>query len=204
MAPLVALGLLWMADQAFAFFFWGSYCKECGAARSSRNIFWIPIHRVQETKLSSFLESIDYNQGHRHEWLFSGGGGGGVLCAIGEGRHLREVVAEADTITFLAKAWRFLPPEEFRAALRRILSNPWPVETKILIATATSQQNFLTAFAEWKDYISLLEEPGTSSDGKDRHEKEASDDDILWRPLSLASSVDPDWPKIPQMSHERR
>lgn len=43
-SPFFLLALFWVTDLFGAFFSWGSFCKECGASRSSRAIFWIPFH----------------------------------------------------------------------------------------------------------------------------------------------------------------
>jgi hypothetical protein len=38
---------------------------------------------------------------HKHQWLYATGGGNGVKCAIGEGRHLLTAVTSPEVATFL-------------------------------------------------------------------------------------------------------
>jgi hypothetical protein len=38
---------------------------------------------------------------HTHQWLYASGGGNGVICAIGDGRHLYNAVISPEVATFL-------------------------------------------------------------------------------------------------------
>jgi hypothetical protein len=73
-----------------------SVCDRCGALR--RTTEWkLPLSEFtvftrsveSETPLSRAVLTNGIVQPHTHHWLFGHGGGHGVKCAIGQGRHIR-------------------------------------------------------------------------------------------------------------------
>ena len=73
--------------------------------------------------------------GHQHAWVFAAGGGAGVKCAIGDGRHLWQAVRSTNVAAFLGELarsdvtpsvlrWRdrFLNPKQSRDAMFAVMS----------------------------------------------------------------------------------
>lgn len=70
------------------FFRLTNVCNECGAIQDVRRFMWIPIAEVHETPLSLYLKSIRLASPHSHDWMFVGGHGGPITCALGDGRDI--------------------------------------------------------------------------------------------------------------------
>jgi len=118
---LLVAGLAGLGLFTGAFFGWTSFCEVCGAARVSHNVFWLPVHHVKPTAFSSYLDSIGYAKGHRHEWLFAQGSGGLVMCAIGKGRYLMHNVTAPGMTLYLQGLHAYRDAAEFDRAVRRLL-----------------------------------------------------------------------------------
>lgn len=89
-ATLVVFTLI---ESPFGYF---SVCGRCGSVRSTTD--WkLPFSDFtvftqsaeSETPLSRVLLTNGIVQPHAHQWLFGHGGGHGIRCAIGPGRHIR-------------------------------------------------------------------------------------------------------------------
>lgn len=73
-----------------------SVCDQCGALRHTTD-WQLPLtsltvfsHSTEsETPLNQVLLTNSIVKPHNHHWLFGQGGGNGVTCAIGSGRHIR-------------------------------------------------------------------------------------------------------------------
>jgi hypothetical protein len=97
------------------FFRWGSVCGVCGAERDSIERFWVfRAHRVKPTPLSEFVLREGIQIAHQHNWLFAHGGGAGVKCAIGPGRHLWGIIRDSDFQRFLVAVKKYHGLEESR------------------------------------------------------------------------------------------
>lgn len=114
-AMLLVMGvpLVFIALHAGEFSYY-SICQSCGKWRTTRVIgvhAWnwslLTRHEERDTPLSLFLWEDGIGKPHEHIWLFGHGGGNGVKCAIGPGRHLAGNVNSALLVRFLGDAWRF-------------------------------------------------------------------------------------------------
>lgn len=84
-----------MISGAFRYF---SVCDQCGALRQTTewqipgSSFTAFTHSTEsDSPLSQVLLTNGIVKPHAHRWLFGAGGGNGVSCAIGPGRHIRSV-----------------------------------------------------------------------------------------------------------------
>ena len=95
-AVVATLAAFTLMSGPFGYF---SVCDRCGALRRTTN-WQIPstsltffTHSTEtESALSQVLLTNGIVQPHEHHWLFGHGGGNGVKCAIGTGRHIRPAV----------------------------------------------------------------------------------------------------------------
>jgi hypothetical protein len=92
-AALAIVATFTFIADAFRYF---SVCDRCGALRHTTEMklplteFTVLTRSVEsETALSRLLLTNGIVQRHPHRWLFGHGGGHGVKCAIGPGRHIR-------------------------------------------------------------------------------------------------------------------
>jgi hypothetical protein len=60
---------------------------------------------------------------HEHEWLFGHGGGNGVKCAIGPGRHLRSSFESTNVAAFVEALTKYTDQQTVSKWLTR-LQNP--------------------------------------------------------------------------------
>jgi hypothetical protein len=80
---------------AWGGFGYSSVCTTCGAEQRATD-WQLPLTRVtywrsrsvSETPLSRAIARDGLAGPHEHTWAFANGGGNGVTCAIGEGRHI--------------------------------------------------------------------------------------------------------------------
>lgn len=76
-------------------FRYATVCTHCGMIRSTTE-WQVPFTSItvfrQSTERATPLSTVLMNDGivaqHDHDWLFCHGGGNGVLCALGRGRHI--------------------------------------------------------------------------------------------------------------------
>src|SRR5689334_4320234 len=103
---LAALGLVVVAFGASSRN--TSICAICGEMR--HGVAWqIPFTEVSywrsasttETALSRVVSKHGLCPHASHDWLFASGGGNGVMCAIGGGRHLLTAVSSAEVAVFV-------------------------------------------------------------------------------------------------------
>ncbi|MFN0052533.1 MAG: hypothetical protein ACKV0T_10085 [Planctomycetales bacterium] len=95
-------------------FHYFSVCGDCGAVRNSSErqipVFPFPYwrsHAIQETVLSRTVARLGLIGQHEHRWLFGHGGGNGIQCALGSGRHIRKS-ADSDLVAiFLENTWEY-------------------------------------------------------------------------------------------------
>lgn len=115
--PVLALSVLAVAAYLVGggFFGWVSVCGVCGAERFSTDFLWVfPLHRIKPTPLSDFVSREGIQEAHQHNWLFGQGGGAGVRCAIGDGRHLLSIIRDSGFQRFLAAVKKYRGVEESR------------------------------------------------------------------------------------------
>jgi hypothetical protein len=121
-AGIVAI-LVWWPFR----FSWFSVCSHCGCVRYSvaRQLPFAPVtywtsHTVEQTPLSrSVAEFVTCDT---HDWQFAAGGGNGITCAIGFGRHLRQCTESAELIAFIAATAEHDGPEAAKYYLELALS----------------------------------------------------------------------------------
>lgn len=108
-------------------FDWIEVCGDCGVMRqsSARQLPMVPIsfwtrHYESSTPLSQQVSPVVGT--HTHRWSFVHGSGNGVLCAIGEGRHVASMTRNVDVLTFLQETQRYRSQNEFRGWLNIVLS----------------------------------------------------------------------------------
>jgi len=86
-----------------------SVCTTCGEAQSTRE-FQIPFTRFtyfatrsrSATPLSAAINRAGLVPAtHSHQWLFANGGGNGIMCALGSGRHVRDTANFPAVATFV-------------------------------------------------------------------------------------------------------
>ena len=99
-AAIATLAAAILCGEPFAYY---SVCDVCGAMRNTWDwrtplteltVFSRSI--VNETTLSRVLLTNSIVQPHAHHWLFGQGGGHGVKCAIGPGRHIYPAAESAE------------------------------------------------------------------------------------------------------------
>jgi hypothetical protein len=117
--------LLALVVLAVVAYVWGggffssvSVCSVCGAERYSTDWLWVfPVQRVKQTPLSDYVRREGIQTSHEHKWLFGSGGGAGVKCAIGDGRHLFRIIRDADFQSFLAAVEKYRGVQEAKVWL---------------------------------------------------------------------------------------
>jgi hypothetical protein len=83
-------------------FYSSSVCMRCGAARQTTE-WQLPFTRIaafrrsseRATPVSLSLTTNHVVAPHSHRWLFAGGGGNGIRCALGRARHVYSTVESA-------------------------------------------------------------------------------------------------------------
>jgi hypothetical protein len=159
------LGLTTLALLAFVsgggFFRWVSVCKTCGAERSSTEMLWVfPVHQIKQSPLSEYVASELLVGEHQHDWVFGAGGGAGVRCAIGDGRHLFGIIRNDDFQRFLTAVTRYRDKDEARLWLKRGLDPAqshdvtfcFRPEASDVVDKASFEQWFTTGSWMWNEY----------------------------------------------------
>jgi len=111
-------------------FRFSSVCTQCGAIRETTE-WQVPLTSItvyrhsseQATPVSTALVESGIIAQHEHRWLFSQGGGNGIRCAIGEGRHIRPVV-QLDGVAVVISASQKFGELQFRDRLLHALYDP--------------------------------------------------------------------------------
>lgn len=148
------LGLTCLALLTFVlrggFFSWVSVCKICGAERSSTKVLWVyPLHQVKQSPLSEFVAREQLIGQHQHDWLFGAGGGAGVGCAIGNGRHLFGIIRNDEFPLFLAAVARYRSKDEARLWLARGLDPEQTRDVSFCFGPKESDVADKTSFDQW-------------------------------------------------------
>ena len=76
----------------------------------------------RETLLSKVIARNDLFSMREQVWIFSNGGGNGVMCAIGEGRHLRSAVYFPEVAFFVDAVAKYRGKSIAQAWLKLILN----------------------------------------------------------------------------------
>ena len=111
---LLAVFALVAVSALFGRFNYLAVSDRCGVVRDTCQ-WQIPLTRLtifqqsseRETALSHTLLAIRLFQHHEHRWLFVAGGGNGIRCAIGEGRHVFPSAESEGVATLSATTHRF-------------------------------------------------------------------------------------------------
>lgn len=99
----VFLAVAWWAS-----FYSSSFCTVCGQELSTTE-WQVPLtqitywrwQRLRNTPLSDAISRQSVAGKHEHAWSFAHGGGNGVMCAIGQGRHLVTAALSPDIANFV-------------------------------------------------------------------------------------------------------
>lgn len=126
-AALVLLVTFTLISGPFGY---SSVCDRCGALRRTTN-WQLPLTEFTvfsssteaDTPLSRVLVTNSIVPPHTHHWLFGQGGGNGVRCAIGPGRHIRPA-AESDEFAALVLALHQRGQIAFRDRVLRGVFDP--------------------------------------------------------------------------------
>lgn len=148
---LAAVGLLLSGSALFGAFGFSSVCTRCGAIRDSTE-WQIPLTRItifrtsseHQTPVSTELLRSGVVSNHEHQWLFSSGGGNGVICAIGEGRHIIPVVESSGVAAILAAGQRF-GEVQFRDRLVRFIFDSKTSEAVRVLGLSAPTNGFTDA-----------------------------------------------------------
>lgn len=103
-----------------------SVCDECGAIRraSERQLPFVQISYWTTERIEpSALDDLQLAPQHDHHWVFGHGGGNGVSCALGEGRHSVSVLSNPLIHEFLANSHEYAGVEDARGWLAAILKD---------------------------------------------------------------------------------
>lgn len=103
-----------IASATFGAFRYSSVCTTCGAIQNTTE-WQIPLTTIgifhhssqRPTSVSTTLLRSGVVGMHEHQWLFSQGGGNGVRCAIGGGRHIAPVVQSGGVAAVIAASQQF-------------------------------------------------------------------------------------------------
>ena len=142
-----------------------SVCAICGA-RENATEWQIPLTSLtywrtsasESTVLSAYLEAHGYVPPHTHKFIFAAGGGNGVLCAIGRGRHLWTAVDSPEVPTFLDVIQRCDGPAA-RLRWQAFILDPEKSAKGLMVIdllhpTATTTRSDLETWRrEWQDTI---------------------------------------------------
>jgi hypothetical protein len=98
----------------------GRICTDCGRLQhtSERQLpltsitYWSSTW-IEETPLSKMADAGLIGP-HAHHWLYANGGGNGVVCAIGDGRHIVPAIHQPAVASFLRCVAAYLGPEQAR------------------------------------------------------------------------------------------
>lgn len=112
------IGLCLLIVVLWSSFSFTSVCPTCATERHTTQL-QIPLTSAtyfswsseSATPVSVALASIRPAPPHSHQWVFAVGGGNGVMCAIGEGRHLLGPYRSPETAAFVKNVAAFDPPQ---------------------------------------------------------------------------------------------
>ena len=76
-------------------------CTHCGAIRQEHRVLWMPFRKTQQTPLSIYLNSLPGSTPESHQWMFVGGHGGPIRCALGSGRELLRPIKSPEVVESL-------------------------------------------------------------------------------------------------------
>jgi hypothetical protein len=134
------------------FFQWTSFCSISGAERQSTRLLWIiPWHKTFATQLSAFATREGLVGAHPHDWLFAAGGGSGVRCAIGQGRHLIGVVRDDQYCSFLRALRDYRGVDGATAWLHRGLDPAQSIDVVSTFRATGSEFGDRDSFDRWFD-----------------------------------------------------
>lgn len=128
--PLLAAVVALVAVGLYGNFASTAVCSRCGAMREM--VEWqipatfITLFRhsmIHATPVSEALMSSGLVPPHEHSWLFCHGGGNGVLCALGEGRHILPLMQSKNVAAILGASQQF-KEQTFRDQLLQALFDP--------------------------------------------------------------------------------
>ncbi|MBK1831894.1 hypothetical protein JIN77_14255 [Verrucomicrobiaceae bacterium R5-34] len=129
-------------------------CTTCGRMQSTSRMFWIPRTTIKETELSGFYDAYWGDDGHDHSWLFASGGGGSVMCAIGEGRHLYYAIRRPEPVAGLELIRKHRGDRAVDLWLSRLLDPELSHDSSFLMMELTDDpDDFDNIYQELEEYF---------------------------------------------------
>ena len=158
-ACLVTITLV--ASALFGAFRFTSVCSRCGAIQDTTE-WQIPLTSFtlfshasdRPSPVSTVLKSSGLVAAHEHQWLFCSGGGNGVTCALGDGRHIRPAVESSGVATAIEASQQF-GESQFRDRLLRDLFDPKTSEAVRGLGMSVPANGFpdASAFRDWLSQV---------------------------------------------------
>jgi hypothetical protein len=148
----LGLALLILAAAAFAVF--GAFgstsvCGTCGVVQDSTE-WQVPFTSVtywhstsiSQTPLSAVVAKRQLATCPSHNWLFIHGGGNGILCAIGDGRHVHQAALSPDVAAFVSAVSEYQGQREGQRWLKMALDPEASREVLSLLASEIPANGF--------------------------------------------------------------
>ena len=116
---------------------------------------WEELPEGKDSRVSVSLDDADpadeTDWKHQHEWLFCAGGGNGVTCAIGSGRHILPS-AESEAVARLIEASQRFGEIKFHEKLLQTVFDPEVSPYVRMLGIAVPHDGFSSA-AELRAWI---------------------------------------------------
>lgn len=107
-------------------------------------------HEITRTPLTEALAKQRLIPEHEHEWLFGHGGGNGIKCAIGPGRHIRRTAESTNVAAFVGAIVKYTDTNSVSKWLGRLQDAKYSYA--ILISVGHPKEGVLDSaerFNEW-------------------------------------------------------
>jgi hypothetical protein len=162
----------------FGAFGYSSICTNCGAIEHTTE-WQLPFtqltvwrsHSIEATPLSRVVDHRQLALASGHAWIFASGGGNGVTCAIGPGRHIYSAVLSPEVATFIDAMSQYRGTTETRRWLASVLdpNHSMTVEGQIRFARIppagfTGQAQFDAWWRNHHDHLGTLLDELMSND----------------------------------------
>lgn len=154
---LLAGGVSVLAWFTGGFFDETQVCTRCGAIRQEHRVLWMPFRKIKQTPLSLYLNSLTVGTPETHQWMFTGGHGGPIRCALGRGRNLIMPVNSLETVESLKAIRKHRGEAAAREWTDRILDPKSATDAWMALYMLSQPAGDFEA-----DYATVIEEFGNS------------------------------------------
>jgi hypothetical protein len=163
---LLLVGTVLVFSILFGTYRSNSICDVCGASLEETQFqvifvglpFWITSREVS-TPLSAAAMSNGWCPPHKHTWLFASGSGNGIMCSIGQGRHIRNAAMNDDWVKFLSAVDQY---RDKATAIQWMKESLVPSQTMqtIVISGTLPEKGFAdqAAFERWWKDVAIYRE----------------------------------------------